>query len=84
MQLGLTLGLFALMLIVGFYSYVNMVGFWSAMPFMIAGALGLTLSFNWYDLYTDAFGLSVSLILLALSIYIIALSFRAMVKKDDE
>ena len=60
----------------------------AAIPFMVAGAVGLAVAFYWYDTYTNTFGMAVSLPLLALSFYYLAISFRAMFSngsgKEDE
>jgi len=74
MQLALTLGLFGILSALAFWKE-------SAVPFMVAGAGGLATAFFWYDRYVNAFGLSVSLALLALSLYYLAVAFRAIFKR---
>jgi len=70
-QLGITLALFIM---------VSFLAFWkeAAVPFMVAGAVGLATAFYWYDTFTNTFGLAISLVLLALSLYYMATAFRAM------
>ena len=70
-QLVVTLILFVMLSVLAFWKE-------AAVPFMVAGAVGLATAFYWYDTYTNNFGLAVSLVLLALSLYYLAVAFRAM------
>lgn len=64
------------------------IAYWkeSAVPFMVAGAVGIATSLYWYDTFTNTFGLAVSLPVFALSLYFLVTAFRAMFAKrgDDE
>ena len=54
---------------------------------MVAGAVSLALAFFWYDQFTNAFGLAVSLVILAFGLYCLATAFRALFIRgstDDE
>ena len=62
------------------FGMLSAFAFWQSAPvlFMVSGGVGLATAFYWYDTYTNNFGLAVSLVLLALSLYYLAVAFRAM------
>lgn len=70
-QLVVTLILFVMLSVLAFWKE-------AAVPFMVAGAVGLATAFYWYDTYTNTFGMAVSLALVALSLYYMATAFRSM------
>jgi hypothetical protein len=60
--------------------FFSFLGFWkpNALPFMLASGASLAVGFQWFDVYTTDFGLTVSLMFIAYSWVCVAYAFRCL------
>ena len=61
-------------------AFFSTMAFWSrnALLFMLAGGASFALGAQWYDTYTNIYGLTISLLFIAYSLVCLGFAFRIM------